>query len=309
MTTAESIVAVDVGNSAIKVAISHFSGILDATIPGQQGVRREGDHGAEGELLQRSFPLDGPRWSDEICRWVARHAKSTSMSWWVSTVNHAASGPLHHAVTEAFGPANQLSRWQMLGHQEVPLQTDVDFPERLGIDRLIGAFAATIRFPTPLVVVDAGSAVTVDWIRRDPIGGPRFAGGAILPGIGLQHAVLASGTEGLSRPTEQAGQVAAFGGALEPARNTEQAIRLGVFAGVAGGIDRLAEEYYLGDRASTGDENHKSTENPIVVLTGGDGPRISAYLRTKHALVPNLVCLGLMDLATRECQKAPSGLK
>jgi type III pantothenate kinase len=327
VTTAETIVAVDVGNSAVKVAVCHRAGAVDATISGQEGGQCGGD-----DLSQRSFPLDRPGWSDQICRWVTQQAKNTSISWWVSTVNHAASDPLRDAVTEAFGPANRLGRWQVIGHQHVPLQTEVDFPQRLGIDRLIGAYAATIRFRAPVIVVDAGSAVTVDWVRSDPIDGPRFGGGAILPGIRLQHAALATGTEGLGPPAEQAsvstqvrhrerhppsgaaearqsGQLASSGDVLEPGRNTEQAIRLGVLASVAGGIDRLAEDYSWGDRASTADNHHRTVEIPTVVLTGGDGPRISPYLRRKHALVPNLVCLGLMDLASRECQKASGGLK
>lgn len=303
MTTAETIVAVDVGNSAIKVAIAKAGTTAKTAGAVHDNHRPVGDG-----LLQQSFPLDSARCSGQLCAWVAEHAGDTPLSWWVSTVNRAASGPLQHAVTEQFASSNQVSQWRILGHEDVPLQTDVDFPECLGIDRLVGAYAASIRYATPLVVVDAGSAVTVDWIRSDRGGRAVFAGGAILPGIRLQHAALATGTEGLRQQIEFPKQPACpteFRSDLEPATSTEQAIRLGVIAAVAGGIERLAEAYFSLAKSPT--EN--SSENPLVVLTGGDGPTISAYLRSNHALAPNLVCLGLLDLANRQCQNAASGLK
>ena len=309
MTTDETNVAVDVGNSAVKVAVCHRSASINAApVPPRVGRY------FEGELPHQSFPLDQPRWSDEICRWVARHVDGAPISWWVSTVNHAASGPLRDAVTAAFGPASPGERWQVLSHDDVPLQTEVGCPHRLGIDRLIGAYAATLRFPAPVIVIDAGSAVTVDWVRNDPVGGPRFVGGAILPGIRLQHAALASGTEGLGPTAQRAGQVglpdtAPGVASMNPGRDTEQAIRLGVLAAVAGGIDRLAEEYSQGIQTNQVAPQHPKNEVPAVVLAGGDGPRISPYLRTKHTLIPHLVSLGLMDLASRECQRAPGGLK
>ena len=49
------------------------------------------------------------------------------------------------------------------------------------------------RLALPAVVIDAGSAITVDWISADG----RFGGGAILPGLDLQSRALARGTEAL----------------------------------------------------------------------------------------------------------------
>ena len=298
MTLSGTIVVVDVGNSAIKVAVQHSS---DAT------TARHGSwaDASDDALSLQSFPLNRQGWAEQICGWVSQNAHDSELSWWVSTVNRAASGPLRDAVSVAF----PQSSWQTLCHEDVPMQTEVDQPERLGIDRLIGAYAASIRCSTPLVVVDAGSAVTVDWVRNGPSGRPVFAGGAILPGICLQHAVLATGTEGLQRPPDEQGPDVHGVATLGPATTTEKAIRLGVMAAVAGGIDRLAEEYAFGQESPPLGKKNGSADRPGLLLTGGDGPIISPYLRTKHDLIPHLVCLGLLDLATRECQNTPSGLK
>lgn len=306
MTTAETIVAVDVGNSAIKVAIASST---QATL----SERKPGHPECRG-LLHHSFPLDQLNWSEQLCGWVAQNAGDKALSWWVSTVNRAASGPLHDAVALRFSAQAVTNRWRILDHEQIPLKTEVDCPERLGIDRLVSAYAASNRYTAPLVVVDAGSAVTVDWIRRESDGTPVFAGGAILPGIRLQHSALAAGTEGLRSPADncpadnsaqsagkaETGELGTID-AIKPGTNTQQAIRLGILAAVVGGVDRLANEYF-----SLAQSLPKS---PLLVVTGGDGPRISASLKAKHVLVPNLVCLGLLDLANRERQNATSGLK
>jgi type III pantothenate kinase len=284
--SAGRIVIVDVGNSAIKVAVANASG-------------------ADGLLFHQAFLLDQPGWADRICHWVGEKIAEQAFTWWVSTVNRAASRPLQEASLLAF----PRSDWRVLCHQDVPMRVEVEHRDRLGIDRFVGAYAASNRYPAPLVVVDAGSAVTVDWVRKDDSGRPVFAGGAILPGIRLQHAVLATGTEGLQPEKEGRQGTGLSVPGLAPATNTEQAIRLGVIASVTGAIDRLAKEYALAERALAMDDNLGPLEDPLVVLSGGDGPIISAYLQAQHVLVPHLVSLGLLELAARECQSAPGGLK
>src|SRR5262249_55906507 len=67
--------------------------------------------------------------------------------------------------------------------EQLPLTTRVVAPHRVGIDRLLDAVAAKRRLPAgrPAVLVDAGSAVTVDWLDETHT----FCGGAIFPGLHL----------------------------------------------------------------------------------------------------------------------------
>ncbi|MCO8121835.1 type III pantothenate kinase [Stieleria sp. TO1_6] len=299
MTCVDWYVAVDVGNTAIKVVIA------DAV----QNAPEQSDCNNSG-YPQQTFLWEDPAWIDSLCGWVHHQTGGASSSWWIATVNHAASGRLHQSVAATFPDA----AWMELCHQQVPMKVDVDFPDRLGIDRLVGAYAASLRFPVPVIVVDAGSAVTVDWVGNDPSGQRVFGGGAILPGIRLQHAALASGTEGLRRTLhdlqDQDRQVESRPNTpFAPAKNTVDAIRLGVLAAVAGGIERLTDDYALRLNSDGDGEIRGQIATPQLVLTGGDSPLISALLRVPHRCAANLVCLGLLDLARRQCQKAGGRLK
>ena len=69
-------------------------------------------------------------------------------------------------------------------------------PEQLGADRWAALVAARLRahttdlFPAPVVVVNAGTAVTIDTLDADG----RFRGGVILPGLRLMLRALADHT-------------------------------------------------------------------------------------------------------------------
>jgi len=298
VTLPDYIVAVDVGNSAIKVAVAKESDLVGDSV----------DLTSDGGMVSyQTFPIDQSDWERRVCQWVRQHSGARSVCCSVSTVNHAASRPLHDVVRD------QQWCWKILSRKDVPLQIEVDYPDRVGIDRLLSAHAASNRFASPIVVVDAGSAVTVDSVQSDPSGRQVFAGGAILPGIRLQHAALVTGTEGLQQSGGHSSPIQSIdladNGAMRPAKNTEQAIQLGVIAAVAGGIERLAREYVLAQDTSIEQEKGGIAPSCRLVLTGGDAPTISAYLRAKHDLIPNLVCMGILDLAIRQCQIAPSGLK
>ena len=63
-------------------------------------------------------------------------------------------------------------------------------PRRLGVDRWVAMIGARAEFETTCLVVDAGTAVTLDAID----GSGRHLGGQIIPGVRLMAASLASET-------------------------------------------------------------------------------------------------------------------
>ena len=71
---------------------------------------------------------------------------------------------------------------------QLPLQVDVPKPDWVGIDRLLDAVAACNRVQSAVsrIIVDAGSAVTVDWVDEYGV----FRGGAIFPGFRLMAKAL-----------------------------------------------------------------------------------------------------------------------
>lgn len=62
----------------------------------------------------------------------------------------------------------------------------VDRPEEVGADRLVNTVAAHDRFPTPLIVVDFGTATTFDIVDKEG----NYCGGVIAPGINLSLTAL-----------------------------------------------------------------------------------------------------------------------
>jgi type III pantothenate kinase len=137
-------------------------------------------------------------------------------------------------------------------YQQLPIEVRVDAPERVGIDRLLNAVAALCRSPgEPAVLIDIGSAVTVDWL--DEAGA--FQGGTIFPGFRLMARALRAHTAQLPLvrlPKEVP---------IPPGRDTTSAMQSGIACAVAGGVFAVARQY--GQRAS---------RRPIVCLTGGDAP-------------------------------------
>ncbi len=76
----------------------------------------------------------------------------------------------------------------VVGEKGVKLGTRalVDRPEEVGADRLVNTVAAHDRYQGPLIVVDFGTATTLDVVDRDG----NYCGGVIAPGINLSLAAL-----------------------------------------------------------------------------------------------------------------------
>ena len=141
----------------------------------------------------------------------------------------------------------------------LPLRIALEHPERVGIDRLLNGLAAlTQRKPgEPVVIVDAGSAVTVDWL--DATG--TFRGGAIFPGFRLMAQALHSYTALLPLIEVKNPEP------VLPGANTVQAMEAGIFWAGAGGVRLMIERLAQLDRTP-----------PRVFLTGGNGPTLSPFV-------------------------------
>src|SRR5262249_62072405 len=65
-------------------------------------------------------------------------------------------------------------------YRQLPIEVGVEGPEQVGIDRLLNAVAARGRSPgAAAVLIDIGSAVTVDWLGQ----GGAFSGRAEIPRV------------------------------------------------------------------------------------------------------------------------------
>lgn len=164
---------------------------------------------------------------------------------------------------------------RVLVHTDLPLTVCVDFPERVGMDRLAAAVSANVirKRGRPAIVVDAGSAITVDLV--DATGA--FQGGVIMPGFRMSAEALSSKADLLP--------LTAFSPEREPSvvgKNTEDAIRSGLFWGAVGGVREII------DRMSVG-----LSPQPQVFVTGGDLRRLAERLGGEARFVPHMVLAGI----------------
>jgi type III pantothenate kinase len=154
----------------------------------------------------------------------------------------------------------------------------------IGRDRLFAARGAWELFGTPAVVVDAGTALTVDALGLVD-GAPSFLGGAIAPGPALLARALAGGAAQLFE-VEPRPDAAALG----------QDSREALVAGVSVGFQGAAKE--LVSRVST----EAGLEGAPIALTGGAAEFLAwAFPARAVRREPELVALGLLaaDAAER----------
>jgi len=188
-----------------------------------------------------------------------------------SSVNPSATERLRAVAAQLTSEPFLLARTDF----PVPLETAVEHAERVGVDRLLAVLAAKGSGGRAVIVVDVGTAVTIDAV--DAAG--RFLGGSILPGPTLGAWALTQQTASLpevnlsdeSTPADPIG------------RNTESAIRSGLVLGTAGAVERLIAE----QREMVGHDAR-------VVATGGGLDLLRPALECIDEVRPNLVLEGLV---------------
>lgn len=151
------------------------------------------------------------------------------------------------------------------------LNIHVDVPSQVGSDRIVTAVAALAEHKAPLIVLDLGTATTVDVIEPDNV----YVGGVICPGVMISLDALTGRTAqlpgiSLDRPKQVVG------------RNTVDCMRSGIMNGTAtmidGLIDRISEE-----------RGYEYT----VIATGGIAQFIAPLCSHEIILDKNLLLKGL----------------
>jgi len=176
-------------------------------------------------------------------------------------------------IAAALAPWQLEPKWIASRREQCGVVSRYAHPEQLGTDRwaaLIGAFA---RQPGACLVVNVGTAVTVDALT----GSGEFVGGLIVPGIDLMARSLATGTAGL--PLE-AGQFETF------PTSTANAICSGAIQAVCGAVERMEQALAAA-----------SQSEPRIILGGGAGDVIAQHLAREVIHAANLVLEGLVIIA------------
>lgn len=161
----------------------------------------------------------------------------------------------------------------------------VDNPHELGADRIANAIAAHAQFGGPCIVVDFGTATTIDAVSE----AGEFLGGAIAPGVDTGLDALSQRAARLMR-VELASPPAAVG------KNTVESMQSGLVLGAAAMVDgmvmRIAGELRV---------------SPVVVATGGFAPLVIPHSVLIDEHEPMLTLQGLRIVHERTIGAAARG--
>ncbi len=167
--------------------------------------------------------------------------------------------------------ATNIPSVHLLSHKsKLPFKLQYETPETLGTDRIAAVAGAFNLFQgEEIMVIDAGSAITFDFLSSDI-----YKGGNISPGISMRFRALNefTGKLPLVSPSDNF---------ISPGQNTTDAIIAGVITGVTYEINEYIRTFEKKDTVFK------------IILTGGD----SEYLKDKidHPItyMPDIVIDGL----------------
>jgi type III pantothenate kinase len=220
----------------------------------------------------------GPVESGTYCELAAlqaaalRYADRMAMIMLASVVDREATDAVIAALRHAVScPVRQIASTDRMPDLKAGYQR----PEQLGVDRLLAMVAARAHTRHPLCVVDAGTAVTVDFVDAAGL----HLGGFILPGYQLSRECLLANT---SIPRDTRVDEAALLG-----RDTPTAVALGARYAVAGLVERF----------STGSGALFPGQELQIFIGGGDAGAIAGLLPGPCTRLDHLVLRGLAVVA------------
>lgn len=189
----------------------------------------------EGRLIQARWRIatDPRRTGDEYAVWLLQLMEIEGFSRGdvdriiVGSVVPRAIHNLEVLAEKYFGVAAMIAGQEPAGWG---MTIDVDEPASLGADRAINTIAAHAKYAGDLIVVDFGTATTIDTVDYNGA----YKGGVIAPGINLSLDALVGNTAKLPRIAIRAPNNDSVIG-----RNTEDQMLIGVFWGYVAMIEGL----------------------------------------------------------------------
>lgn len=150
-------------------------------------------------------------------------------------------------------------------------------PREVGADRIANAVAGIELYGSPLIIVDFGTATTLDYI--DETG--QYIGGAIAPGIGIS-------TEALYQRAAKLPRIELVKPKSTVGRNTVTSMQAGIIFGFAGQVDGIVQRM-----------RGEFQVNPKVIATGGLAELISSESETIEIVNLLLTLQGLQIIYER----------
>lgn len=154
---------------------------------------------------------------------------------------------------------------------------NIDNPREVGADRVVNAIGAVLVYGAPVVILDFGTATTVDLVGADG----SYRGGAIAPGIEVAAEALVASTAALRR-VELTLPPSVVG------KSTVEAMQSGLIYGFAGLVDGLVERVQM----------ELGADAPVVA-TGGLADLIVPLCERTVAIDQDLTLRGLAEVFRR----------
>jgi type III pantothenate kinase len=194
----------------------------------------------------------------------------------VASVNNPVADKIEMLLKERSGE-NVYRIGRDLG---IPMKHALDDDSTVGHDRLLNCLGAYSRAKQACIVIDAGTAITVDFVD----GEGTFQGGVIAPGLNLMLKALHGNTAALPEiafemPDTSRGP---FG------KDTKHAMRLGVL-NAARGVARMMIDLYA---------DHYGAY-PQIVATGGDAAALFSDDPVVEHIVSDLQLIGIREAAMK----------
>lgn len=201
----------------------------------------------------------------DALRLAVEHADPDTVA--IASVNDPRADRIEEALA-GLGPA--IAR---IGRDAMPpLRHTLEDASTLGIDRALNALAAFSLTESASAVIDAGTAITVDFVDGEGV----FHGGAIAPGVSMMLRALHEHTAALPSIEFDPAARGPFG------KSTRHAMQVGV-RGAARGLVRELVEHFA--------EVYEAY--PRIVATGGDAVALFEGDEFVERIIPDLQLIGI----------------
>lgn len=155
---------------------------------------------------------------------------------------------------------------------KLPFKIDYNPIKNLGKDRIADALFAAHFYPAKnIIIIDAGTAITVDLLTKDRI----FRGGVIFPGTDLQLKALAENTSRLPIQREQ--EIKDF----KIPNSTFDAINAGTIFSAAGGVEKSLEKI------------NQHYNDCTILATGGGWKYLENHVNYSCKFIKDLTLIGI----------------
>lgn len=203
--------------------------------------------------------------ASELVEWIDNHPES---------ISHIVLASVRKDVKEAI--REKISHVEILeiSTKKIPRNLlNYKTPNTLGIDRFLGCYGATRQTSESVVVIDSGTALTIDFMDMEDV----YRGGVIAPGLSSFMEILPAKAPAL--PKVQAEIPKTW-----PGKTTVDSLKWGQAGFYKMAIEGMLKQY---------EEKYGHFD---LFITGGDAPYIDSILSRECKVRPFLVFDGMMRL-------------